>query len=55
MICSSWSRFNLVEMDFGAKIQSFERIGLLDRNIVNVGSIWMEHDGARLALVMCKC
>ena len=54
MICSSWSRFNLLEMDFGAKIESFEGVALLDRKIANVGSIWMEHGGARLAFVMRK-
>jgi hypothetical protein len=54
VICSSWSRFNLLEMDFGAKIVSFEGIGRLDRKITNIGSVLLEPDGARLTLMICK-
>ena len=54
VICSSWSKFNLLEMDFGAKTESFEGIGRLDRKIANIGSIWLENGGARLNLMMCK-
>jgi hypothetical protein len=54
VICSSWSRFNLLEMDFGANIESFEGVGRLDRKMANIRSVWLEHGGARLALVLCK-
>ena len=54
VICISWSKFNLPEMDFGAKTESFEGIGRANRGVANLGSIWLEPGGARLTLFMCK-
>ena len=54
VIFSSWSKFNLLDMDFGARSESFDGVALLDRKIANIGSVMREHDGARLALALCK-
>ena len=54
VLCTSWSRFNLLETDFGAMTESFEGVGRLDRKIANIGGIWLEYGGARLTLVLCK-
>ena len=54
VVCTSWSKFNLLEMDFGAKTESFEGIGRSDRKLANMGCIWLEHGGARIGLSLCK-
>ena len=51
---SSWSRFNFPQMDFGAKTESFEGFIRMKRNWSNIGSVWLEDEGARITFWMSK-
>ena len=51
---SSWSRFNLPQMDFGAKTESFEGGNRRNREYGNVGCVWLEDEGARIIFWMSK-
>ena len=51
---SSWSMFRLPQMDFGAKVESFEGFQRLSRQWGNVGSVWLEDGGARISFWMSK-
>jgi hypothetical protein len=53
-LITSWSKFNLPGMDFGAKIESFEGMTQVYRNMSNAGSIWLEEGGARLIFMMSR-
>lgn len=54
VICSSGSKFNLHDVDFGAKIESFEVIVRADRKVANVGTVWLENHGARFRFTTNK-
>jgi hypothetical protein len=51
---SSWSKFNLPQMDFGGKTESFEGFTRLNRQYGNVGTVWLEDGGARINWWMSK-
>lgn len=51
---SSWSKFDIPQMNFGFKTDSFEGFQRLNRPYGNVGSIWMEDGGARISFWMNK-
>ena len=54
VVCSSWSKFNLPDMDFGAKTEFFEGMGRLNRKTANVGFVWLQSGNARVTFVMEK-
>lgn len=51
---SSWSKFGIPQMDFGAETESFEGFQRLNRPYGNAGSVWMEDGGARISFWMNK-
>jgi len=51
---SSWSKFNLPQMNFGGKTESFEGFTRLNRQYGNTGSVWLEDGGARINWWMSK-
>jgi hypothetical protein len=51
---SSWSRFNLPQIDFGAKTESFEGGNRRSREFGNVGCVWLEERGARITFLTSK-
>lgn len=51
---SSWSLFNLPQMDFGAKTDSFEGFLRLKKDWANIGNVYLEDQGARIVFWMRK-
>ena len=54
VICSSVTKFNLRDMDFGGKNEWLEITGRPDRSVPNLGCMWSVHGGVVATLSMSK-